>query len=262
VGKRVLVVEDELHVTNLLRLYLERAGYEVTSCADGARALETVRQTSPDLVILDLMLPGKDGLSICRELREEGDLPVIMLTARTTEQDRLRGLRDGADDYVTKPFSPAEVVLRVEAVLRRSRREPPSSPLRAGPVELDPDMHRVTVHGREVPLTPSEFRLLQALMASPGRTFSRQQLLDRIAGPDFAGFDRNVDVHVANLRKKLGLRPSPVRTVYGVGYRFHWEPAAGPGGRNAAPARGAEAVGPEAGAAERSERSPGAGGRP
>ncbi len=221
VGKRVLVVDDEVHVQRLLRMYLERAGYTVLVCGDGDSALHTVRESRPDLVILDLMLPGVDGLEVCRRLRQEGDLPVIMVTARTTEQDRLRGLRDGADDYVTKPFSPAEVVLRVEAVLRRvGPKETRSGPLRSGPIELDPDMHSVAVDGDEVPLTPTEFRLLHTLLEEPGRTFTRQQLLDHIAGPDFAGFDRNVDVHVANLRKKLGVQPSPIKTVYGVGYRF------------------------------------------
>jgi DNA-binding response OmpR family regulator len=220
-AKRILVVDDEVHVQHLLRMYLERAGYAVDTCGDGDDALALARAKRPDLVILDLMLPGTAGLDVCRDLRAEGDVPIIMLTARTTEQDRLRGLRDGADDYVTKPFSPAEVVLRVEAVLRRASPDGArEGPLRAGAVELDPDRHRVTVNRRELSLTPTEFRLLQALVAEPGRTFTRQQLLDRIAGPDFAGFDRNVDVHVANLRKKLGLEPSPVRTVYGVGYRF------------------------------------------
>ena len=247
-SRKVLVVDDEVHVRNLLRLYLERAGYRVVCCADGPSALRAVRDEAPDLVILDLLLPGCDGLAVCRQLRMRGELPVIMLTARTTEQDRLRGLRDGADDYVTKPFSPAEVVLRVAAVLRRAGRRqegaegeqgseqpPPAPPIRIGSVELDPGMHRVTLRGREVALTPTEFRLLHALMGAPSRTFTRQQLLDRIVGPDFAGFDRNVDVHVANVRRKLGLRPSPVRTVYGVGYRYVGDapsrsPAASAGG--------------------------------
>ena len=220
-NKRVLIVDDEVHVQRLLRMYLERAGYTALLCGDGESAMRMVRESKPDLIILDLMLPGVDGLEICRRLRQEGDIPVIMVTARTTEQDRLRGLRDGADDYVTKPFSPAEVVLRVEAVLRRvAPKEARNGPLRGGPVELDPDMHRVTVDDDEIALTPTEFRLLQTLLGEPGRTFTRQQLLDHIAGPDFAGFDRNVDVHVANLRKKLGLEPSPIKTVYGVGYRF------------------------------------------
>lgn len=223
-GKRVLVVDDTVHVQRLLRMYLERAGYTVDTCDNGDGVMEKIASGRPDLVILDLMLPGVGGLEICRRLRAEGDLPVIMLTARTTEQDRLRGLKDGADDYVTKPFSPAEVVLRVEAVLRRvGGRDESAAPLMAGMINLDPSMHRVTVHGRDVSVTPTEFRLLHTLIASPGRTFTRQQLLDHIAGPDFAGFDRNVDVHVANLRKKLGLQPSPVHTVYGVGYRYQAE---------------------------------------
>lgn len=221
VGKRILVVDDEVHVQNLLRMYLEHAGYEVHCCGDGDAALTALRATPPDLVILDLMLPGTGGLEVCRRLRSERDTPVIMLTARTTEQDRLRGLRDGADDYVTKPFSPAEVTLRVAAVLRRAAHPAAPPPaLRVGRVEIDADSHRVTAEGREITLTPTEFKLLHTLMSAPGRTFSRQELLDRIAGPDFAGFDRNVDVHVANLRKKLGLKPSPIRTVYGVGYRL------------------------------------------
>ena len=220
-GKLILVVDDEVHVQRLVRMYLERAGYGVEACGDGEAALRLARERRPALIVLDLMLPGASGLDVCRQLRAEGDVPIIMLTARSTEQDRLRGLRDGADDYVVKPFSPAELVLRVEAVLRRAApAEERAGPLRAGAVELDPEMHRVSVSGRELSLTPTEFRLLHALVAEPGRTFTRQQLLDRIAGPDFAGFDRNVDVHVANLRKKLGLHPTPVRTVYGVGYRF------------------------------------------
>jgi DNA-binding response OmpR family regulator len=220
-GKMILVVDDEVHVQRLVRMYLERAGYSVESCGDGEAAVRLVRERRPALVVLDLMLPGVSGLEVCRQLRAEGEVPIIMLTARSTEQDRLRGLRDGADDYVVKPFSPAELVLRVEAVLRRAapaaERE---GPLRAGAVEVDPEMHRVSVSGHELSLTPTEFRLLHALVSEPGRTFTRQQLLDRIAGPDFAGFDRNVDVHVANLRKKLALDPCPVRTVYGIGYRF------------------------------------------
>ncbi len=221
-AQRLLVVDDEVHVQNLLRLYLERAGFQVDTCGDGERALALVRERHPDLVLLDLMLPGIDGLELCRRLRGESDLPIIMLTARTTERDRLRGLRDGADDYVTKPFSPPEVVLRVEAVLRRVRRrdEPEQSLLRAAGIQMDTEAHRVEAEGREISLTPTEFRLLQTLLMNPGRTFTRQQLLDHVAGPDFAGFDRNVDVHVANLRRKLGLDPSPIRTVYGVGYRL------------------------------------------
>ena len=224
--KRVLVVDDEVHVQNLLRMYLERAGYTVETCGDGEAALAAIEHREPDLVRLDVMLPGVNGLELCRQLRGEGDLPIIMLTARTTERDRLRGLREGADDYVTKPFSPPEVVLRVEAVLRRTQRgsaEPEPSTVQIGNIALDREAHLVRVGKREIGLTPTEFRLLEALVTNPGRTFTRQQLLDRIAGPDFGGFDRNVDVHVANLRRKLGIEPSPIRTVYGVGYRLQPE---------------------------------------
>ena len=224
-AKHVLVVDDEVHVQNLLRLYLERSGYEVETCGDGEEALSALERRQPDLVLLDLMLPGINGLELCRQLRGESDLPIIMLTARSTERDRLRGLRDGADDYVTKPFSPQEVVLRVDAVLRRVQRsaEPEPSQLAIGEITLERDAHMVRVSDHEVSLTPTEFRLLESLMSSPGRTFTRQQLLDRVAGPDFAGFDRNVDVHIANLRRKLGIAPSPIRTVYGVGYRLQPE---------------------------------------
>lgn len=224
-AKRILIVEDEVHVQNLLRLYLERAGYEVETCGEGEAALAAIARQPPDLVLLDLMLPGINGLEICRQLRGESDLPIIMLTARSTERDRLRGLRDGADDYVTKPFSPTEVVLRVEAVLRRVQRvsEPEPALVHVGQITLDRHAHLVRAAGHEIAITPTEFRLLECLMSSPGRTFTRQQLLDRVAGPDFAGFDRNVDVHIANLRRKLGIAPSPIKTVYGVGYRLQPE---------------------------------------
>jgi len=221
-GQRVLVIDDEVHVQRLLRMYLEQAGYTVQTCGDGAAALTALHAFQPDLLVLDLMLPGIDGMELCRRIRQEQDVPIIMLTARSTEKDRLQGLRDGADDYVTKPFSPPEVVLRVDAVLRRTKPGATAEHhvLEAGGVRLDPDLRLVMVANAEIALTPTEFRLLETFMKSPGRTFTRQQLLDHIAGPDFVGFDRNVDVHVANLRRKLGLQPSPVHTVYGVGYRF------------------------------------------
>lgn len=221
-GRRILVVDDEVHVQRLLRMYLQQAGYEVQTCGDGPTALAAVRQFRPDLMVLDLMLPGMGGIEVCRLVRQQRDIPIIMLTARSTEQDRLQGLRDGADDYVTKPFSPPEVVLRVEAVLRRVQpgTDDAARVLEVGPVRLDPDLRLVTISGDEVALTPTEFRLLETFLGSPGRTFTRQQLLDHIASPDFGGFDRNVDVHVANLRRKLGLQPSPIHTVYGVGYRY------------------------------------------
>ncbi len=226
-AKTILVVDDEVHVQRLLRMYLEQAGYRVQTCGDGPSALAAAREVRPDLVLLDLMLPGMDGIEVCNRIRAEQDLPIIMLTARTTEQDRLKGLRGGADDYVSKPFSPPEIVLRVGAVLRRvsATGEAKERVLNVGPVALDPDLHLATVEGRDLSLTPTEFRLLAALMSRPGWTFERQQLLDIVAGPDFLGYDRNIDVHIANLRKKLGIAPSPIHTVYGVGYRYQTEPS-------------------------------------
>jgi DNA-binding response OmpR family regulator len=218
---RILVVDDEAQIRELVRLYLEREGYVVRGCGDGPSALDAVSEWSPDLMVLDLLLPGMSGNEVFRRLRDEGSrLPIIMLTARTTEQDKLTGLRGGADDYVTKPFSPAEVAARVGAVLRRVKGEPEDEMAAAGPVEVDARTHEARVHGESIALTPTEFRLLGAFVREPGRAFTRAQLLDLALGPDFDGFDRNVDVHVMNLRKKLGLQPSPIRTVYGVGYKF------------------------------------------
>jgi DNA-binding response OmpR family regulator len=220
-GARILVVDDEAQIRELVRLYLEREGYVVRGCGDGPGALDAVAEWSPDLMVLDLLLPGMSGQEVCRRLREEGNqIPIIMLTARTTEQDKLAGLRGGADDYVTKPFSPAEVAARVGAVLRRARGGAEAEVAVAGPITVDARTHEVRVNGTPVALTPTEFRLLGAFVREPGRAFTRAQLLDLALGPDFDGFDRNVDVHVMNLRKKLGLQPSPIRTVYGVGYKL------------------------------------------
>jgi DNA-binding response OmpR family regulator len=220
---RILVVDDEPQICQLVRLYLEREGYEVRTCGDGDAALQEVSAWSPDLMVLDLLLPGTSGQEVCRRLRERGDrLPIIMLTARSTEQDKLAGLRGGADDYVTKPFSPAELAARVGAVLRRARAggEDESERMTVGPITVDTRTHEASLDGRPLNLTPTEFRLLCALAREPGRAFTRAQLLDLALGPDFDGFDRNVDVHIMNLRRKLGLKPSPIRTVYGVGYKL------------------------------------------
>lgn len=220
---RIYVVEDEAALQNLLQAYLTRAGFTVHVFGNGREALSSIRSAPPDLVVLDLLLPGMDGVRVTEALRAESiDVPIIMLTAKSTEADRIRGFRVGADDYVAKPFSPAEVVLRVQAVLRRAREDKPASEtvLESGPIRLDPGRHTVSVAETPIDLTPTEFRMLTLLMERPGWTFSRQQLLDQVAGPDFLGFDRNIDVHVANLRKKLGIKPSPIRTVYGVGYRL------------------------------------------
>ena len=218
----VAVVEDEPALRQLLAAYLQRAGFAVQLYEDGASALAGVRESAPALVILDVLLPKLDGFAVLERLQNDGTAPpVLLLTAKSTEADRLRGLQLGADDYVTKPFSPAEVVLRVEAILRRVRSGPPTPRTRtvAG-ITVDEDRHLVEVANQPITLTPTEFRLLTLLINRPGWTLTRQQLLDGAVGTDFLGYDRNVDVHVANLRKKLGLRPSPIHTVYGVGYRF------------------------------------------
>ena len=219
---RVYVVEDEPELVRLLTTYLERAGHTVRSFLDGLQAERAIVADPPELILLDILLPGRDGLGVLRKIRTQGvGTPVILLTALGQERERIEGFRAGADDYVAKPFSPAELMLRVDAILRRARTgEAPGVVLRVGPITLDPRSHLVEVNGRALSLTPTEFRLLAALMSRPGWTFERQQLLDMVAGPDFLGYDRNIDVHIANLRKKLGVTPSPIHTVYGVGYRM------------------------------------------
>jgi DNA-binding response OmpR family regulator len=207
-----------------VRDYLERAGFDVLAARDGETALTLARVERPDLIVLDLMLPGVDGLDVCRRLRRESGVPIIMLTARVEEADRIVGLELGADDYVTKPFSPGELVARIRATLRRAGGEVgPSTMLRAGDVELDTASLTATVAGRPVDLTSTEFQLLATLVRQPGRIFSREQLLEAIHGVAFDGYDRSVDSHVKNLRRKIEpdpRQPSYIQTVYGVGYRF------------------------------------------
>ena len=223
----VLVVDDDPNVLQLARLYLERDGYGVTTALDGAEGLAKAREEQPGLVVLDVMLPGMNGLDICRTLRRESTVPIIMLTARVEEEDRLAGLDLGADDYVTKPFSPRELAARVRAVLRRAVRddsgEQPAA-LSAGPLELDLRFRRAALSGSELPLTPTEFRLLAVLVRHPGRIFSRDEIIDRVMGDDFDGFDRTVDAHVSSLRRKLSAAPGGssklIQTVYGSGYRL------------------------------------------
>ena len=219
----LLVADDSPSVRTLLRDYFEGQGYVVLTAADGSEALATAREVQPDLVLLDVMMPGIDGFEVVRQLRRDGETPVILLTARVAEMDRVVGLELGADDYVTKPFSLHELAARVRAVLRRARREPAEADvLRADGVTLDRTRHRVEVDGHEVSLTPSEFTVLEALMAAPGRVLSRLQLLDAL-GSGETGSERTVDVHVRNLRAKLEAdpaKPELVQTVFGVGYRF------------------------------------------
>ena len=222
----VLIVEDDLDATKLVRLYLQRDGHKVLSAGDGLEGLRLAREARPDLVLLDLMLPRLDGLEVCRALREESDVPIVMVTARVEEEDRLAGLDLGADDYVSKPFSPRELAARVRAVLRRTARDG----VEKGPSWLEYEDIKVNVKSRAVEvgetklkLTPTEFRLLVMLLREPGRTFTREQIIDQVFGYDFDGFDRTVDAHVTNIRRKLEnnpRKPRYIHTVYGVGYRL------------------------------------------
>jgi two-component system, OmpR family, alkaline phosphatase synthesis response regulator PhoP len=224
----ILVVDDEQRLRDLLRGYLEREGFTVLTAADGLTALDIARQHAPAVVVLDLMLPGLDGLEVCRRLRVFSDAYVIMLTAKAEEVDRIVGLEVGADDYLTKPFSPRELIARVRAMLRRPRQGnaavPDIPPLqRFGDLVIDHGRHEVTLVGTVVPLTSLEFALLTTLAAHPGHVFTRDQLLERVWGEDYFGDDHVVDVHIANLRKKLSDDPSVphyIETVRGAGYRF------------------------------------------
>jgi len=222
-GKRVLVVDDDAKTVELVKLYLKRDGYRVLTACDGIEALRLAREGHPDLIVLDLMLPGIDGLEICRTLRTESDVPVIMLTAKTTDQDKLVGLDLGADDYITKPFSPRELAARVRAVLRRLPGERGPAEIKHGELTVNFLKHEAFLEGKPLNLTTVEFKLLAALIKEPGRVFSRAQLIENALGHDFEGFDRTVDVHVLNLRRKLEPDPSHpeyIKTVYGAGYKL------------------------------------------
>ncbi|MFL7810800.1 MAG: response regulator [Anaerolineae bacterium] len=220
----ILVVDDEHKIAQLVRDYLENAGYRVVLAHDGKTAMAQFRYEQPDLVVLDLGLPGMDGIDVARSIRQERNTPIIMLTARVEETDRIVGLELGADDYVTKPFSPRELVARVRAVLRRAGdSEPPSPLIRIRDLALDLEKRTVTRGGEAIDLTTTEFDLLTVLARQPGRVFSRTELLDRVQGTAFEGYERTIDVHVKNLRKKLEpdpRHPTYVLTVYGAGYRF------------------------------------------
>ena len=222
--KTVLVVDDEPKIVQLTRDYLEHAGFRVASASDGKEALASFRRDAPDLVVLDLGLPTLDGLDVARAIRKSSNVPIVMLTGRGDEADRVAGLELGADDYVTKPFSPKELVARVRAVLRRSEMAAaPADLVRAGDVTLDVPRLSVRVKDRAVDLTPTEFQLLLALARSPGRVFTRAQLLDALHGVAFESYERAIDAHVKNIRRKLEADPREPRyllTVHGVGYRF------------------------------------------
>ena len=222
-GKRVLVVDDDIKTVELVKLYLNRDGYRVLTAYDGAEALRLAREGHPDLIVLDLMLPGIDGLEICRTLRCEADVPIIMLTAKTTDQDKLTGLDLGADDYVTKPFSPRELAARVRAVLRRLPGERGPAEIKRGELTVNFQKHEASLAGRPLNLTEVEFKLLGIFAKEPGRVFSRAQLIEKALGYDFEGFDRTMDVHILNLRRKLEPDPSHpryIKTVYGAGYKL------------------------------------------
>jgi two-component system, OmpR family, alkaline phosphatase synthesis response regulator PhoP len=223
-AKSILVVDDEPRIAEIARDYLERAGFRVTVAGTGPDALAAARTGSPDLIVLDLGLPHMDGLDVTRALRKQSNVPIIMLTARVDERDRIAGLEIGADDYVTKPFSPRELVARVRAVFRRvDAASDPADVIRAGAVTLDRRTLRAAVGARAIDVTPTEFALLATLARQPGRVFTRAQLLDAIRGADTESFDRAIDAHVKNLRRKIEpdpRRPRYLLTVHGVGYRF------------------------------------------
>jgi DNA-binding response OmpR family regulator len=227
-NRSILVIDDDIKTVELIRLYLEREKYRVLAAYDGEQALALARQKSPGLIILDWMLPKIDGLDVCRILRAESNVPIIMLTAKATEEDTLQGLDLGTDDYVTKPFSPRELVARVRVVLRRANQQEDQPPeeLRIGSLLIDFRSHEVWRDGELIDLTPKEFKLLETLAREAGRAFSRLELVRRVFGLDYEGFERTVDVHMMNLRKKIELHPNEptyLQTVYGVGYKFRRE---------------------------------------
>jgi DNA-binding response OmpR family regulator len=223
-NQTILIIDDEARLRDMLRVYLEQEGYRVVEAGNGREALYVARVEKPDLIILDLMMPEMGGLDFVRYYEREGDAPVIMLTAKVDDEDKIVGLELGADDYITKPFNVREVLARVRSVLRRGRKsagEP--EVLRTGAILLDRGAHTVHVEGRAVDLTPSEFAILATLMASPGHVFSRLDLLDRIAGDAYEGYERTIDSHIRNLRLKIERdpkNPAYIETVYGMGYRL------------------------------------------
>ena len=228
---KILVVDDDKKIVELVTLYLKKDGYQVLAAFDGRQAIELARRRQPDLIVLDLMLPQVDGTDVCRILRAESEVPIIMLTGRSTDEDKLAGLDLGADDYVTKPFNPRELLARIRAVLRRTSGKDESGPseVRFGDIVMDFVRHEVRANGLVVNLTPTEFRMLEVLVKEPGRAFSRLELLEQAFGYDYEGLERTVDVHIMNLRKKIETEPSRpcyVVTVPGVGYRFKGADAA------------------------------------
>ncbi len=225
-AKKILVVDDEPKIVRLVQAYLEKAGFQVIPAYRGQEALDLFKREEPALIVLDLMLPDIDGMDVARKIRKESDVPIIMLTARTEEADRVAGLELGADDYVVKPFNPRELVARVRAVLRRSEGLTKPRVIEAGDLVIDLDSHEVRVRGERISLTPTEFQLLATMAEQPGRVFTRLQLIDALYGTTYATSDRTVDTHIKNLRRKIEPDPKNPRyllTVHGVGYKFQGE---------------------------------------
>jgi len=225
-GRKILVVDDDAKTVDLVKLYLERDGHSVLTAYDGLTALQTFREQQPHLVVLDVMLPGLNGVEICRTLRAESDVPIIMLTARTRDEDKLTGLDTGADDYVTKPFSPGELAARVRAVFRRLPAERGPAEIRYGAFYLNFPKREVHLDGKKLSLTSVEFKILAAFLREPGRVFDRVEIIDKALGYDFESFDRAIDVHIFNLRRKIEPEPKHpryIKTVYGAGYKLSEE---------------------------------------
>ena len=223
-SKHILIVEDEEKIAGLLCDYLKAAGFRTSVQNNGDRVIAQVKKDPPNLILLDIMLPGKDGMQLCREIRQFSNVPIIMITARVEEIDRLLGLELGADDYICKPFSTREVVARVRAVFRRVHAEPREDHLVVGSISLNDETHQVMINKNVLNLTPNEFGLLKIMMSRPNRVFSRSELISRVQGYEFEGYDRTIDTHIKNLRKKIARRlpgQEIISTVYGVGYKFN-----------------------------------------
>jgi two-component system response regulator BaeR len=222
-SRHILIVEDEEKIASLLGDYLKKAGFRTSTQNNGDRVIAQIKKDPSDLILLDIMLPGKNGMELCREIRQFSNIPIIMITARVEEIDRLLGLELGADDYICKPFSPREVVARVKAIFRRLHAEPLTHNLVIGSISLDDKTHQVMIDKQVLNLTPNEFGLLKVMMSQPNRVFSRSELINRVQGYDFEGYDRTIDTHIKNLRKKIAQKlpgQEVISTVYGVGYKF------------------------------------------
>lgn len=224
---KILLVDDEKKILNLLRAYLEKEDYQIVEALDGRQSLDAFQRENPDLVVLDIMLPVMDGLEVCREIRRTSEVPIIMLTARDEDTDKLVGLELGADDYITKPFSPRELVARIRAVLRRAHKTTTTTTkgkVILGELRLDEERFEASCHSQRLDLTPAEFRILTMLARAPGRVFSRKQLLDQALGESYEGYERTIDSHIKNLRNKLsqasGGKGCSISTVHGVGYKL------------------------------------------